>query len=169
MSSSSLCGAPSPSSFDEADLGPEKIRRKVFRNPRSQLPGVQLASVGVFEVIDEGSAVLDESSVLADPNLKDPDFAEGVGAPEDEADAIVIAKERKKAIVVGRIFVGSVWEEADRVAVERDGVVGKLDDRSVGWFAFRFDDFQGVQGRVTSSDRFWGQLVAAISGKCGQV
>jgi hypothetical protein len=81
VTAGSFGGSPAPAAFDESDLGPEKIRLKVFRNPRSQDPEVQAASVGFFEVLDESAAVFDEASVSSDPDLKNPAFADSVRAP----------------------------------------------------------------------------------------
>lgn len=92
MSAASPGRSPSPADFLKSDLRPEKIRFEVGCNPRSQLPEVQSAGVFVFEVGDECSSVLDETGVFSDPNLQDSTLAELVAAPEDEADAIAVAK-----------------------------------------------------------------------------
>jgi hypothetical protein len=76
VAAGSFCWSPSPSSLREANLRPENIRREVFRNPRPQLPEVHSASVGFFEVLDESSAVLNETSVASHPDLEDPAFAD---------------------------------------------------------------------------------------------
>ena len=164
MSSASFGWAPSPSSSLEADLRPEKIRREVFSNPRSQLPGVQSASVVLFQVVDKSSAVLDESSVSPHPDLEYAALPEGVAAPENEAHAISVAEQREQAAFAAGFMIGSVREKTDRVSVNTDGVIGEEDDRSRRLFVSGFDNFQGVQGRVASSERFLGHPVRSIFG-----
>ena len=165
MTSCPFGWSPSPASLDEADLRPEKIRFKVFCNPRSQLPGVQSASVGVLQVLDEGSAVLNESCVASDPDLEDTTLAELVCAPEDEAHAVAVAKKREETIVAAGVMVRSVGKEADAVAVVDDGMIGERDQAVEIRVGPRFDNFQGVRCRGGRSDRFLGHLVAAIFGK----
>lgn len=123
------------------------------------------AGVFLLQVVNECSAVLNEASVSPDPDLEDPTLAELVGAPEQKANAITVAKERKEAIAGCRIMVGSVREEADAVAVVSDGVIGELDQFVMTRVDPRFHDIQGIQGRRGGSDRFLGHLVAAIFGK----
>lgn len=164
MSAGSLCWSPSPSSLLEANLRPENIRREVLSNPRSQLPEVQSASVVFFQVLDESSAVLNESSVASHPDLQDAAFAYSVAGPQHEAHAIVVAKKRKEAVVVGRIVVRSVRKETNAMAVDVDSLVGEKQEFSVVGVAPGLDNFQGVGCRLVSSDRFLGHLVAAIFG-----
>jgi hypothetical protein len=83
--------------------------------------------MGFLEVLDESAAVLDESSVSADPDLEDAAFAELVCAPQDEAHAIVIAKQREQAVVASRVMIRSVWKETDAVSVDAYRFVGEQD------------------------------------------
>jgi hypothetical protein len=118
--------------------------------------------VGVFEVVDERSAVLDETSVATHPNLQDADFAKVVCGPEQEAHSVVVAKEREQSAGACCVAVGLVRKEADGVAVVSDRVIGEQDEFAVIGVDLRFNDLQGVRGRRCRSERFLGHPVAAI-------